>query len=163
MKCFGILWFREPLQPTPAFGTRMCLSPWLLARLIQGSVKKEKESGGNRGSSVMHRGFGKHTLDFSHYFQDDTTEFLQSGNVNHYGNFGGKNARSGYISLLSWLQDEMHSSYLPPPLPSSLPHQFFCKFLVQFLARCFPLEFTKEVNRKMVPQIFFFFDVDEIS
>lgn len=102
-------------------------------------------------------------------------EFLQGEHVNHYGNFGGWGEKKklaldiflcsggcGTQMNSSSHPSAAHPSPHPHPPPQVLPKQSLHKFLVQFLAKHFPLEFTKEVNRKMVPPIFLF-DVGETS
>lgn len=151
----------------------MYLSCWGSARLIRALFKKKKRKKRSREETAAPVSCSVVSENIFYifrifFFMMVQLEFLQGEHVNHYGNFrrGEKNC-FGCISVLRWLWNTDEFLFTPvchPPrsLHQVLPKQSLCKFLVQFPARCFPLEFTKEVNRKMVPPIFLF-DVGETS
>lgn len=153
---------------TPPAG--MCLSCWGSAGLIPGSLKKRRGLGRKLQLLCHALWFRETYFRFFRIFffpMIVQLEFLQGEHVNHYGNFrGGEKNGLGCISLLRWLWNTHEFLFTavcrpPPALPtkSSQSNPFANP---QLPARCFPLEFTKEVNGKMVPPIFLF-DVGETS
>lgn len=80
-------------------------------------------------------------------------EFLWSGIVNHYSNFGKILHPLDYFCV--HLATGQIDIYIPPSLPPSLLWQSFCKLLVQFFAVCSlrNVLIQRRVNRKVVPLI----------
>lgn len=125
----------------------MWLSPWLLARVIQGSLKKERTQEEIAASLLCSVASENIFWIFCVVFMMVQLEFLWGANVNHYGNLGEiLQPLDIFLGSVGCGTDRCIHSPPPPSILVQVLGSVFCK--------CFPLEFTKEVDRKMVPQIF---------
>ena len=152
--------------------TRMYLSCWGSARLNRALLKKKKKKRTWKETAapvscfvVSENIFYIFRIFFSWWYNSSFSR-VNMFIIMATSEEGKKNC-FGCISVFRWLwnTDELLFTPVcrpPPSLYQVLPKQSLCKFLVQFPARYFLLEFTKEVNRKMVPPIFLF-DVGETS